>query len=420
MRLGSRLLFSAALVLAFLTSWILLPAPISLFLPLGVGAPELSAWLALAGLVLCGLTVAVGGRDRWAGSALVLAGVATVAASAPFVQLPFVVQRFDSTMRAALGDSFLGNLSPDRRAEMRPAPVVVLDLFRGVSIGEARVARGIVFAVPAGVRLTLDVHRPAAAGRYPAVVQIYGGAWQRGAPADDDQYATYLAAHGYTVFGIDYRHAPQWQWSAQIEDVRAALAWVREHAAEYDADPMQMAILGRSSGAQLALVAAYEPRALPVRAVVSYYGPVDLADGYRHPPVPDPLDVRSIEEAFLGGTPDSAAERYRDASPITYVSRAAPPSLLIYGGRDHVVLPRYGAMLDARLREAGATSVFLEIPWAEHAFDRIASGPSGQLSLYYTERFLAWAMGKERRTRNSEPFTSEHRHCSVKGIITAS
>ena len=69
-----------------------------------------------------------------------------------------------------------------------------------------------------------------------------------------------------------------------------------------------------------------------------------------------------------------------------------PPSLLLYGGRDHVVLPRYGAMLDARLRAAGAISVLLELPWAEHAFDAITNGPSGQLSLYYTERFLAWAL----------------------------
>ena len=49
-------------------------------------------------------------------------------------------------------------------------------------------------------------------------------------------------------------------------------------------------------------------------------------------------------------------------------------------------------MLDDRLRAAGTTSVFMEIPWAEHAFDAVPFGPSGQLSLYYTERFLAWAL----------------------------
>jgi acetyl esterase/lipase len=56
------------------------------------------------------------------------------------------------------------------------------------------------------------------------------------------------------------------------------------------------------------------------------------------------------------------------------------------------VLPRFGELIDARLRAAGATSVFLEIPWAEHAFDAVPNGPSAQLALYYTERFLAWAL----------------------------
>jgi acetyl esterase/lipase len=248
------------------------------------------------------------------------------------------------------------------------------------------------------VRLTLDIYRPVSAVRHPSVVQVYGGAWQRGAPEDDAKFATYLAASGFVVFAIDYRHAPQWPWPAQIEDVRAALGWVREHGGEYDADVSRLALLGRSAGAQLAMVAAYELGAvpiipvMPISAVVSYYGPVDLTDGYRHPPRPDPLDVRSIEAAFLGGTPDQMPDRYREASPITYVSRRLPPSLLIYGSRDHVVLPRFGAMLDDRLHAAGATSVLLTIPWAEHAFDAIPNGPSGQLSPYYTEQFLEWAL----------------------------
>ncbi|MBI3264608.1 MAG: alpha/beta hydrolase [Acidobacteria bacterium] len=383
---------AAALVLVFLTSWIVLPAPNRPLLALGVGAPELSAWLVFGGLVVCVLTLGAAGRDTLARATLVLAAVATVLASVPLVRLPFVVRRFDGTMRTALGEDFLHGVPSDRRVRMRRAPIAVLDLFLGIDVGEARVTRDVPFAAPDGVRLTLDIYRPVTAGRHPSVVQIYGGAWQRGAPGDDARFATYLAARGFVVFAIDYRHAPQWQWPAQIEDVRTSLGWIREHGGEYGADASRLALLGRSAGAQLAMVAAYEPGALLISAVVGWYGPVDLADGYRNPPRPDPLDVRSIEEAFLGGTPDLVPDRYREASPITYVSRRLPPSLLIYGSRDHVVLPRFGAMLDDRLRAAGATSVLLEIPWAEHAFDAIPNGPSGQLSLYYTEQFLAWAL----------------------------
>ena len=90
-------------------------------------------------------------------------------------------------------------------------------------------------------------------------------------------------------------------------------------------------------------------------------------------------------------TPDQVSDRYREASPISYVNRKLPPTLLVYGARDHVVEARFGEMLHERLQSTGTPSVLIEIPWAEHAFDAIPSGLSGQLALYYTERFLAWA-----------------------------
>ena len=138
--------------------------------------------------------------------------------------------------------------------------------------------------------------------------------------------------------------------------------WIAAHRREYDADPERLALIGRSSGAQLAMVSAYAPGAPPVQAVVSYYGPVDLVEGYRHPPTPDPLHVRGIEEAFLGGGPDDVPERYREAFAVTYATRPLPPTLLVYGARDHVVEARFGALLHERLRATGTTSVLLEIP----------------------------------------------------------
>jgi acetyl esterase/lipase len=386
MRVASRLLCAAALLLAFLTSWIFLPAPNLVLLALGIGAPELSQWLIVCGLVVAILTIGAAGRGPWGRAAFILAVVATLAASAPLAQVPFVIRRFDATMRAALGTS--GVTCARRRAGHYHAACSPI-CFAASTRRRARDQRRL--SAP-WIRLTLDVYQPSAAGPHPSVVQIYGGAWQRGEPADNATFATYLAAHGYVVFAIDYRHAPEFPWPAQIDDVRAALAWIRGHAGDYDADASRLALLGRSAGAHLAMMAAYEAGAPPVRAVVSYYGPVDLTDGYLNPPSPDPLDVRAIEEALLGGTPDQMPDRYREASPISYVTRRLPPSLLVYGGRDHVVLPTFGARLDERLRAQGATSVYLEIPWAEHAFDAVPNGPSGQLSLYYTEQFLAWAL----------------------------
>jgi acetyl esterase/lipase len=342
-------------------------------LPFGVAAPEVSPFLFVASLLAAVLAFrgGKGAADRLTQAA---AASATLLSILPLAQVPGVVGRFDEALAVPAYD--------------RRFPLSVRDLFLGIATGDAQIVRGIEFAAPAATRLTLDVYRPVSSGPFPVLVQIYGGAWQRGTPADSGWFAQYFASRGYVVFAIDYRHAPRWQWPAQIEDVRAALGWIRAHAGEYDADVRRMALIGRSAGAHLALMAAYASGLPAVSAVVSYYGPTDLAEGWRVPPRPDPLDVRAVLEAFLGGTPDQVPARYREASPVTHVSATVPPTLLVYGTRDHIVEARFGRDLHARLQAAGAASVLLEIPWAEHAFDALPSGLSGQLSLFYTERFL--------------------------------
>lgn len=379
-----RVFLFVAVVLAFLSAWIVLPPFHAVFIPLAVGAPEVSPILFVAAMAI-GVAAGSGARRhraaRWAcGIALAAAAVAI----SPVVRAGGVTQSFDEAMRAGLGPDALAPGS-----SFRPGPFSLRDVFLGMKFGAGQPPRSIRFASPGGVDLTLDVHQPVGTGPHPAIVQVYGGAWQRGSPHDYGRFAGHLASLGYVVFAVDYRHAPRWTWPAQREDLRTALEWVRAHGAEYGADVSRVAMIGRSAGAHLALMAAYDAPVLPIRAVVSFYGPTDLEEGYRRPPRPDPFDVRSVEEALLGGTPDQRPQPYRDASPVTHVSSSSPPTLLIYGARDHIVLPRFGAELHQRLRQAGVTSVFLEIPWAEHAFDAIPNGPSAQMALYYTERFLA-------------------------------
>ena len=390
----SSLVLVAATVLLFLTAWIVIPGWTYPIFNLSVGAPEISLWLVLGGLIVCAAALAMRGGTRLAHVTFVVALCAVVLASIPITRAPFAIQRFDAEMKRALGGNFLAGVPAPILRGMRERPVSIVALFRGVDFGSARIDTDVPFAAPNGQRLTLAVYRPRGAGRFPAVVQIYGGAWQRGSPNDFSNVARYLASRGYVVFSIDYRHAPQWTWPAQLDDVRAALAWIRAYGKDYDADVSRMVMMGRSAGAHLALLAAYEPGAPPIRGVISYYGPTDLIEGFRNPPRPDPLDVRATDEAFLGGTPDSVPARYRAASPLTYVTRPLPPTLLIYGARDHVVEARFGRALHERLLATGTPSVFLEIPWAEHAFDVdfLKSGLSAQLSLYYTERFLAWCL----------------------------
>ncbi len=374
----------------FLSAWIVIPAPVGFLLPLGVGAPEVSPLLLVLNVIALLLSLVGIRRSRWQRLALCSSLVGLLLSVLPLVQIPATEQRMAAMMREALGAYVLTPSA--EQSKMRSQPFVLADVFRGIHPRKGRYTPGVSVTSERGIPLSLDIYRPPQVGKYPAIVVIYGGAWRSGSRVQNADFNRYMAVQGYTIFAIDYRHAPQYRFPAQLDDVRAGLAFIRQHAAEYEADPDRIALLGRSAGAHLAMLAAYQPEVLPVRAVVSYYGPTDLTDGYANPPHPDPLNTRAILEAFLGGGPAELPQQYRIASPISYVRRSLPPTLLVYGGRDHVVQVRFGRKLYERLRQVGSTAVLLEIPWAEHAFDTIFSGVSNQLALYYTERFLAWAL----------------------------
>ena len=385
-------LLAASILLWFLSLWIVLPPPHVSLVPLAVGAPELSPWLFLTALALCAITARRLDADATARVACYLSLMSTVLCAYPLARAPFVLAGFDRAMEEGLGRDYESQIPANAATVLRQHAVSARDFALGIGRSDALVTRGIEFAIADGTRLTLDVYRPSSAGPHPILVQLYGGAWQRGSPEDNQEAATYFASRGYVVVALDYRHAPASTWPAQIQDVRAGLGWVIAHAEEFEGDGGRIAVIGRSAGAQLALVAAYQAGAPLVRAVVSYYGPVDLEEGWRSPPRPDPLDVRSILETYLGGPPDVEPMHYRDASPLSHIDRRTPPTLLVYGARDHIVEARFGRQLNDRLRQQGAPSVYLEIPWAEHAFDALPGGLSGQIALYYTERFLAWAL----------------------------
>jgi acetyl esterase/lipase len=384
-----------ALAALWIALWIVLPAPNYFMLTFGVGGPEVSAILIVGSLAAIALSARQLDTSLVARIAVGCAACAILLSLSVWARLSSTITRFNDATRHM---SFERLDPPDPR---RSAPVVFVDLFRPIRVGSAKITRNIEFAKPGGVPLHVDVYQPSAPGSYGAagphaiVIQIYGGAWQRGEPASDGQFATWLAAHNYVVFAVDYRHAPAWKWPAQINDVDSALVWVAHHAAEFGGDASRVVLIGRSAGAHLATMAAWRTQPIPVRGVVSFYGPADLATSYQTPPRPDPIHTRAVEEALLGGPLDAMPERYADASTITFVRRATsplPPSLLIYGARDHIVEAKYGAAITDALRASHTPVAYLEIPWAEHAFDAVFNGPSSQLSLYYIERFIAWAV----------------------------
>lgn len=351
----------------------------------------MSPWLLSLNLLATLLSAVSAGQSWLYRVALGLSLVGLCLSCLPLVQFPAVQRQAEATLQRALGRDYLEKIASPQRVSLAAQPLNLARVFTGISLPPIR-PTGIQFAHPEGVPLRLEIYRPPTAGLHPTIVNIYGGAWKWGNPTQDDKFNRYMAGKGYTVIAIDYRHAPRYRFPAQLQDVQTALAFIWERVTEYGIDRDRVALLGRSAGAHLAMLTAFQPDALPVRAVVSYYGPINLTVGYREPPNPDPIDSRAVLQAFLGGSPDDFPELYRKASPISWVRPDLPPTLLIYGGRDHIVQARYGREMANLLQAQGNSAPFMEIPWAEHAFDAVFSGISNQLALYYTERFLGWAL----------------------------
>lgn len=366
---------------------IILPAPSYYLWMVAVGASEWSVWILLAGLIslVCGgCALFIGRRSAWAWGGITLSTVTVVCASVP-------------------------NLAAYRTAAHRGVSLSWSRYFLGAEQSDALVMvvvqPDVEFTAPSGHPLRLDVYQPQANDTsktlLPAVIVIHGGSWSGGAKSDFASYDRWLAADGRVVFDVEYRLANGAQrFPAQIMDIKCAIAWVKSHAAQYHVDPERLALLGRSAGGQLALLAAYtanDPTLQPgscnaqdtsVRAVISFYGPTDLAWDYTHPGRPDVIDTPHVLENFLGGSPISAPKAYASGSPIEHVSAESPPTLFLHGGHDQLVLSENVERITPKLAAASVPFTYVYLPWGNHGFDYNFNGWSSQIAQAEISKFL--------------------------------
>lgn len=254
----------------------------------------------------------------------------------------------------------------------------------------------IVYAtLPGFAPLTLDIYVPPArpASRQmpvpipkPMVVFVHGGSWKNGdsrhnlAFADFPRALAGLAAQGYVVASVNYRLSPQARFPAALQDVKAAIRWLRSHAANYGGDMTRVAVWGASAGAHLAVMAGttcgvmrFEPEGAVSRdapsdcaeAVIDWFGPTDLAAlTHAGPPPSDAGD-------YLGCEPAACAPgALPQASPLSYIAVNAPPFLIQQGAADTEVAPKQSQALYDALRKKGVPAEIEIYPDVGHGFLR--------------------------------------------------
>lgn len=172
-----------------------------------------------------------------------------------------------------------------------------------------------------------------------------------------DSIAERLVRRGFVVLNASYRLAPAHPYPAALEDLRAALRWLKEHVVDLKADPERVAAWGYSAGAHLAGLLAYESNSSAgLKAVVLGGTPTDLR---RYP------EGRMVV-AFLGKTLKEDPELFARASLNTYVSASAPPTYLYHARGDMLVEPEQARILQAALRAARVQVELDLVPWSSH------------------------------------------------------
>jgi acetyl esterase/lipase len=224
--------------------------------------------------------------------------------------------------------------------------------------------------------LYLDVAVPEGDGPFPCVVMFHGGAWSMGSRKDLSSVIEMIAARGFVTATASYRLAPKHQFPAQIQDARSAVRFLRAKAKDYKIDSERIGTCGFSAGGHLALLLGLAGKvdgwdaganletSCKVKCVIDFFGPADLSLYGKTP---------GLEDAYMvpvfGKQCKTDPEIYKKASPVTYVTKDAPPVLILHGTFDLIVPIVHSESLHKKLKDAGASSELIPVRGAGHGWE---------------------------------------------------
>ena len=266
-------------------------------------------------------------------------------------------------------------------------------------------ARADVSVPPVSVQYTesrpkemMDIYVPTAAGALPVVVYIHGGGWMSGSRAPAQGPADHFNGQGYVFCSIDYRFSAEAPYPAQIEDCKCAIRFLRANAAKYHIDPKHIGVWGDSAGGHLVALLGLTPKvrrlegtegwrkqSSTVQAVLDWYGPTDLRAGGLGTTYANDYGIHAVK-ALLGGSTD--AKLAADASPITFVSKDAPPFLIMHGDKDDLVPVEQSQKLYDALKADGDDATLQIVAGAGHGGPQFTTPENVALADAFFERTL--------------------------------
>lgn len=215
----------------------------------------------------------------------------------------------------------------------------------------------------------MDVYYPTdATTPVPCVINMHGGGWVSGAKEEQGGFNIYFN-QGYAVANVEYRMRNEIEAPAAVEDVRAAMHYVLNHAQEWNIDTRKIFFQGGSAGGHLALTAGYLQNdrrydneivqysgQIKVLAVIDKYGAADLTTFL--PVYPGMV--------LWFGTRANDTEFIKSLSPVDLITQNTPPTYIIHGDADPTIPYSQSVTLNTALENAGVKHKFTTVPGGGH------------------------------------------------------
>jgi acetyl esterase/lipase len=264
---------------------------------------------------------------------------------------------------------------------------------------DARTLLDLAYVTNGHARQKLDLYVPAHPSG-PLLVWIHGGGWREGTKSGPPGLA--LVAKGFTVASVEYRFSQDAIFPAQIEDCKAAIRWLRAHAAEYGYDPQRIGAWGASAGGHLVALLGVTgqvkdfdvgenlDQSSAVQCVIDWFGPADFP-AY-DPNLAEPSIRRenpdSVLAKLLGGPISQKLDLAKRASPVTWVTKDAAPMLIMQGTKDPLVPLEQSQRLYDKLKAAGADATLEVIEGAGHGGPEFTSPERIKLMMNFVTKHL--------------------------------
>ncbi|MBI4880763.1 MAG: alpha/beta hydrolase [Planctomycetes bacterium] len=236
-----------------------------------------------------------------------------------------------------------------------------------VAVGSA-IAWNVPYVEGGGEQQTLDVYAPPGARDLPVVVYLHRGEWAKGDKSEVCYKPLFLNENGVVFVSVNYRLSGVARHPAQVDDVAAALAWVRDHIAEHGGSPQRIVLMGHSAGCHIVAMVGLDPRPLAKVGMkpCDLWGVVSWSGGAFDLPAKVASGGMYEEYIRLNFGEDEAV--WRDASPISHVSSAAakPRFLFASGGLGNPESRELSEKMVALIRGSGGRAEAVTLPNKTH------------------------------------------------------